>query len=199
MEGLMLSPMLSKDLSEYAIGSKLHALRMRKKLGLVELGRHTGLSPALLSKLERGKLFPTLPTLLRIAMVFSVGLEHFFSQERDTRLLAIVRKRERKRFPDRPDSKDLSYYFESLDFPVKNPKLSAFIADFCPVQEKNRRPHLHAGVEFIHVLRGSLDLKIQNQDHTLNLGDSIYFDSSVMHSYRRAGSKPCTAIVVTAA
>jgi hypothetical protein len=31
-----------------------------------------------------------------------------------------------------------------------------------------------------------------------NGGDSIYFDSSVMHSYRRAGRRRCTAIVVTA-
>jgi transcriptional regulator with XRE-family HTH domain len=47
-------------------------------MGLVELGKHTGLSAAMLSKLERGKLFPTLPTLLRIALVFGVGLEYFF-------------------------------------------------------------------------------------------------------------------------
>ncbi len=49
-------------------------------MGLVELGKHTGLSPAMLSKLERGKLFRTLPTLMRIAMVFGVGLEHFFTR-----------------------------------------------------------------------------------------------------------------------
>src|SRR5450755_3662022 len=157
----MLSPGLSKDLAQYAIGQKLHALRMRKKLGLVELGLHTGLSPALLSKLERGKLFPTLPTLLRIAMVFSVGLEHFFSPDREKHVLAIVRKGERKRFPERPGDKQPAYFFESLDFPVKNPRLSAYVADFLPVPEKKQRSHVHAGVEFIHVLRGNLELKIE--------------------------------------
>jgi quercetin dioxygenase-like cupin family protein len=153
--------------------------------------------PALLSKLERGKLFPTLPTLLRISMVFSIGLEHFFAQDRGTHLLAIVRKRERKRFPDRPGDKEPSYFFESLDFPVKDPKLNAFIADFCPASDKKLRPHLHAGVEFIYVLRGSLHLRVQDEDHTLNGGDSIYFDSSVLHGYRRSGRKPCAAIVIT--
>lgn len=74
----MLSETLAKGLNDYAIGEKLRALRLRKKMGLVELGRHTGLSAAMLSKVERGKLFPTLPTLLRIALVFSVGLEYFF-------------------------------------------------------------------------------------------------------------------------
>ena len=73
----MLSATLEAGLSDYAIGGKIRALRLKKKMGLVELGQHSGLSPALLSKLERGRLFPTLPTLLRIALVFSVGLDYF--------------------------------------------------------------------------------------------------------------------------
>ena len=71
----MLSKTLQDGLSDYQIGAKIRTLRLKKKMGLVELGLHTGLSPALLSKIERGRLFPTLPTLLRIALVFGVGLE----------------------------------------------------------------------------------------------------------------------------
>ena len=78
----MLSETLTDGLRRYKIGSKIRTLRLRKKLGLVQLGEHTGLSAALLSKIERGNLFPTLPTLLRIAMVFGVGLELFFCRER---------------------------------------------------------------------------------------------------------------------
>lgn len=70
---------IEDGLRPYGLGEKLRALRLKKSLGLVELGKHTGLSPAMLSKLERGKLFPTLPTLLRIAMVFGVGLDYFFT------------------------------------------------------------------------------------------------------------------------
>ena len=46
----------------------------------------------MLSKVERGILFPTLPTLLRIALVFSVGLEYFFSDDRKRHLVGIVRR-----------------------------------------------------------------------------------------------------------
>ena len=77
----MLSKTLQDGLNDYGIGAKIRALRLKKKIGLVELGKHTGLSPALLSKIERGRLFPTLPTLLRIALVFGVGLEYFFAGE----------------------------------------------------------------------------------------------------------------------
>ena len=50
-----------EGLKPYALGEKLRNLRLKKSMGLVELGKHSGLSPAMLSKLERGKLFPTLP------------------------------------------------------------------------------------------------------------------------------------------
>jgi len=194
----MLSDTLNKGLSGYEIGEKVHALRLRKKMGLVELGRHTGLSAAMLSKVERGKLFPTLPTLFRIALVFNVGLEYFFSDERKRHVVAIVRKAERQRFPERPDERDISFYFESLDFRAVERKLNAYYAEFQPLLPGKARPHHHPGVEFLSVLRGTLELRIGTEDYTLDTGDSIYFDSTVPHSYRRVSSKPCAAIVVSA-
>src|SRR5437764_11381021 len=107
---------ISDGLGRYSIGEKLRTLRLRKSLGLVELGKHTGLSAALLSKLERGKLFPTLPTLLRIAMVFGVGLDFFFTDERKRRVEGVVRKGERVRFSARPRGTDAPYYLECLEF-----------------------------------------------------------------------------------
>lgn len=193
----MLSETLARGLGHYAIGEKLRALRLRKKMGLVELGRHTSLSAAMLSKVERGKLFPTLPTLLRIALVFSVGLEYFFSDDQKRHVLSIVRRGQRKRFPERPDGLDISFYFESLDFAAVERKLNAYYAEFQPLQPGKARPHHHPGVEFLSVLRGKLELHIGTQDHILESGDSIYFDSSLPHSYRRVSQKPCNALVVT--
>ena len=112
----MLSATLQEGLSEYAIGEKIRALRLKKKMGLVELGGHTGLSPALLSKIERGRIFPTLPTLLRIALVFSVGLDYFFAGAREKPILAVSRKGSRVSLPERPGTRDVAYRFESLDY-----------------------------------------------------------------------------------
>ena len=166
-------------------------------MGLVELGKHTGLSAALLSKLERGKLFPTLPTLLRIAMVFGVGLDFFFTDERKRRVVGVVRKEERVRFPERPGTQDVQYYFECLDYRATERKLSAFLADFQEVAPEKLKPHQHAGIEFLFVLKGSLTIKIGGEEFLLEAEDAIYFDSAVLHSYRRRGAKPCTGVIVT--
>ena len=193
----MLSATLQRGLNEYGIGERLRALRLKKKMGLVELGRHTGLSPALLSKIERGRLFPTLPTLLRIALVFSVGLEFFFSGARDKPLVAVVRRKERIALPDRPGSGPVAYRFESLDFAAAERRFNSYYAHFLPVPEEKLRPHAHPGVEFILVVQGSLGLRVGTEDHVLAAGDSVYFDSSLPHAYRRAAGRTCAAVVVT--
>jgi transcriptional regulator with XRE-family HTH domain len=194
----MLSPTLQEGLKAYGIGPKVRAIRLKKKMGLVELGRHTGLSPAMLSKIERGQLFPTLPTLLRIALVFSVGLDYFFAGNQKA-VVGVVRRQERMRFPEKPDARDVAYEFESLDFPALERRLNAYYAEFLPTPAEKVRLHQHPGGEFIYLLAGTLRVNVGGDEHTLEARDSMYFDSGVPHGYRKAGGKPCCAIVVTTA
>ena len=193
----MLSPTLQEGLREYGIGEKIRTLRLRKKMGLVELGRHTGLSPALLSKIERGRLFPTLPTLLRIALVFGVGLEFFIAGAREKPLVAVMRKKQRVRLPDRPGTRDVAYRFESLDYLAPERRFDSFHAEFLRVAPDKLRPHAHAGVEFIYAMLGILTVRVGAEDYRLEPGDSMYFDSTVPHAYTRIGNRLCEAIVVT--
>lgn len=191
----MLSETLTSGLEQYRIGPKIRALRLKRKLGLVQLGEHTGLSAAMLSKIERGQLFPTLPTLLRIALVFGVGLEHFFVEGSGRSPVAVVRKTERVSLPNRPGKTRPSYFFESLDFPVTDRKMEAYYAEF-PQGSEPSEPHSHAGAELIYVIKGTLAVDVDGEEISLGAGDASYFDSEAPHSYRGAGDAPCAAIVV---
>jgi transcriptional regulator with XRE-family HTH domain len=193
----MLSATLREGLKAYAIGPRIRAIRLKKKMGLVELGKHTGLSAAMLSKIERGQLFPTLPTLLRIAMVFSVGLDYFVVADRDKPVVAISRHQDRLRFPEKAGAKDQAYEFESLDFPAVQRLLNSYFAEFFDVPTEKLRRHQHPGAEFIYVLSGTLTLHLGDDQHTLDARDSMYFDSTVPHAYRKSGGKTCCALVVT--
>src|SRR5690349_16891466 len=160
---MSLNKTILEGLQPYGLGEKLRTLRLRKSMGLVELGNHTGLSPAMLSKLERGKLFPTLPTLLRIAMVFGVGLEHFFTDERKRRVVAVTRKKERLLLPESGGGSSVAYYFESLDFKATDRKLNGYYAEFEAVAPEKIRPHQHVGVELLYLVSGTLDLTIGSE------------------------------------
>jgi transcriptional regulator with XRE-family HTH domain len=187
---------IADGLKPYAVGEKLRNMRLKKSMGLVELGKHTSLSAAMLSKLERGKLFPTLPTLLRIAMVFGVGLDYFFTDERKRHVVAIVRKAERLRFPDNSGG-PIAYHFESLDFKATERKLNAYYADFEALPDDKLKMHQHPGIELLYLITGNLEITIGSDLHTLDPGDAIYFDSAVRHKYRGLGKQPCSGVIIT--
>ncbi len=181
----------------YAIAEKLRSLRLRKSMGLAQLAAHTGLSTAMLSKLENARLVPTLPTLVRIATVFNVGLDYFFTDPRKRHVVAISRKDERIKFPADAKPRDAAYDFESLNFRATERKLHAFLAQFHHLPSAKIVPHYHTGVEFLYVIDGDLEISIGVEIYRLSKGDAIYFDSVQKHAYRSRGPRRCTAIVVT--
>lgn len=188
---------IGRMLAGYGIGGKLRRLRLRKKMGLADLGKHSGLSASMLSQLETGKLMPTLPTLSRIAMVFDVGLEYFFDENPAKRVFAISRAPERIRFPERPDAAQPAFFFEVLAHGAVDKRMSAYLAQF-PLQGFNEiREHCHEGWELLHVLSGVLSIRYESEDHYLATGDSVYFDALEPHSYRGRSDPPAQALVVT--
>ncbi len=188
---------IRRILSSYDLGNKLRQLRLKKKIALVDLGKHTGLSASMISQLENGKLVPTLPTLARIAMVFDVGLDHFFTDKRRKRLFSVVKAGERMKFPERSDSPTPGYYFECLAFSAQDKSLQAYLADF-PVRTPNEAvEHMHEGAEFFHVIEGVVGIRYQDEEYVMETGDSVYFDSSAPHAYRGIGTTTAKAIVIT--
>lgn len=188
---------IDEAIRPYAIAEKLRSLRLRKSMGLAQLAAHTGLSAAMISKLENARLVPTLPTLVRIATVFDVGLDYFFTDARKRHIVAISRKDERIKFPADAKPRDAAYDFESLNFRATERKLNAFLAHFHHLLPAKIAPHYHTGVEFLYVINGELEISIGTEMYQLSEGDAIYFDSVQKHAYRSRGPGQCAAIVVT--
>jgi transcriptional regulator with XRE-family HTH domain len=183
-------------IAEKRIGERIKRLRLKKSMGLVELGRHTGLSASFLSQLETGRVVPTLRNLARVAMVFSKDLSYFFETEPHT-LFRIHRKKERVRLPQ-TGVDDPTYYFESLGYMVPDRQLDPYYAEFVPLKKNIEvRPHVHPGYEFLYILEGELEIRHAEKTHVLTAGDGVYFDASTPHGYRCAGKGAAHAIIVT--
>jgi transcriptional regulator with XRE-family HTH domain len=183
-------------IAEKHIGERIKRLRLKKSMGLVELGRHTGLSASFLSQLETGRVVPTLRNLARIAMVFSKDLSYFFETEPQA-MFRVHRRKERVRLPqtgvDEP-----TYFFESLGYMVPDRHMDPYFAEFIPLEKTHEpRAHMHPGFEFLYVLDGELALHHGEHHATLEPGDAVYFDASTPHSYVCAGKKPADALIVT--
>lgn len=183
-------------IAEKRIGERIKHLRLKKSMGLVELGRHTGLSASFLSQLETGRVVPTLRNLARIAMVFSKDLSYFFEPEPQT-LFRVHRAKDRVRLPQ-SGAADPSYFFESLGYMVPDRQLDPYFAEFLPIRKgRETRAHQHTGCEFLILLTGRLDIQHGEVTHHIDAGDAVYFDADTVHSYQCSGEVPATAIIVT--
>jgi len=183
-------------ITEKRLGERIRRLRLKKSMGLVELGRHTGLSASFLSQLETGRVVPTLRNLARIAMVFSKDLSYFFESE-PAPVFRVHRKKDRVRMPQ-TGVEPPTYTFESLGYMVPDRHMDPYFAEFVPLPAQvEPKAHQHAGFEFLYVLGGELAVRHGDQEATLGAGDAVYFDSGTPHSYRCAGLKPAEALIVT--
>jgi len=183
-------------IAEKRIGERIKYLRLKKSMGLVDLGRHTGLSASFLSQLETGRVVPTLRNLARIAMVFSKDLSYFFDPEPDT-LFRVHRGKQRVRLPQSGVA-DPSYFFESLGYLVPDRLLDPYFAEFLPKKrDREPRAHQHVGCEFLYLLTGQLAVQHGEVTHHIEAGDAIYFDANTVHSYVCMGDSPATALIVT--
>ena len=183
-------------IAEKRIGERIKYLRLKKSMGLVELGRHTGLSASFLSQLETGRVVPTLRNLARIAMVFSKDLSFFFDPEPQT-LFRVHRAKDRVRLPQSGVT-DPSYFFESLGYLVPDRQLDPYFAEFLPnKRDREPRAHQHLGCEFLYLLSGQLDVQHGEVTHHVGAGDAVYFDATTIHSYQCAGDEAASALIVT--
>ena len=183
-------------IAEKHLGERIKRLRLKKSMGLVELGRHTGLSASFLSQLETGRVVPTLRNLSRIAMVFSKDLSYFFETEPQA-LFRVHRRKERVRLPQ-TGVEVPAYFFESLGYMVPDRQMDPYFAEFVPLAKgQEPKAHMHPGAEFLYVLEGELGLRHGDRECNLEAGDAVYFGASTPHSYQCAGKKPAGAIIVT--
>lgn len=182
-------------ISEKRIGERIKHLRLKKTMGLVELGRHTGLSASFLSQLETGRVVPTLRNLARISMVFSKDLSYFFEPE-PQKLFRVHRAKDRVRLPqtgvDEP-----AYLFESLGTFSPDRSLDPYFTEFLPQKAgRESKVHQHPGNEFLFLLSGSLDVRHGEETYHITEGDGIYFDAGTSHGYVCVGDQPATAVIV---
>jgi transcriptional regulator with XRE-family HTH domain len=180
------------------LGERIKKLRLKRSMGLVELGRKTGLSASFLSQLETGRVVPTLRNLARIALVFEKDLAYFFDSG-EQRVFRVQRKRDRVRLPVGGLTPD--YIAESFGILIPEGGLRPCMAEFLPNadgQERNPfHPHIYPGVEMVYVLSGCLDIQRRGEAHTLHPRDVLYISGETQRTYRAHGTKPAQALIIS--
>jgi transcriptional regulator with XRE-family HTH domain len=179
-------------LAPYCIGMKLRSLRTEKRLTLARLAAETGLSTALLSKLETDRMVPTLSTMATICRVYGVGLGHFF-REPTEHSLSVTRKVTSQ---GRGRSGEASTRIP-LNPGVSNRLMNASLVDLVPGATAVE-PQMHeGGALLVYVLDGRLNLDVGGMREALEAGDCAYLESDLPLAWGAAGKQRCRLLTVT--
>lgn len=181
-------------LEPYCIGMKLRTLRTQKRLTLSRLATETGLSTALLSKLETDRMIPTLPTLATICRVYGVGLSYFFA-EPAKHALSITRKAMLQGSGRGLDAAKTT----PLNSLAENPRLVALAIELPANGATMTTASLQASSGLVYVLEGRLQLDSGGMSEVLETGDCAYLESEMMMAWSAAGKHECRLLAVTPA
>jgi transcriptional regulator with XRE-family HTH domain len=174
------------------IGQKIRRLRLKRSMGLAELGKEVGLSASFLSQLENGRVVPTLRNLSRIALVFKKELSYFFREEND-KVFRVSRGKDRIRLV-------VGEFLlsDSMSVLVPDRHIVPCIADFLPgIEGAAFHPQIFPGLELVYVIDGSLTLSTEDKTELLQSEDSAWIDGSTSRQYRCHEDKPARALIVT--
>ena len=180
------------------IGERIRRLRMRRSMGLVDLGKKTGLSASFLSQLETGRVVPTVRNLARIALTFKKDLAYFFRDEQPV-TFRMMRKAERVRL-QRSTGAASTFLSESMSALVTDQSMVPCIAEFRGNgDEVTFRPRIFEGVEFTLVTEGCLTLTSEAERHLLEPGDVVWMDATRKRQYSCDAGVSARAIIITRA
>lgn len=151
------------------VGPRLRALRRARGATLAGLAVETGLTPSTLSRLETGKLRPTLEQMLPLARAHGVPIEDLVEapQTGDPRIhLRPVRR----------------YGLIFVPLTKRAGGIQGYKVIHAPAGgEQVPRPKAHEGYEWFYVLNGRVRLVLGDQDLLLGPGEAAEFDTRVPH------------------
>jgi len=182
------------SLEPYCIGLKLRSLRTGKRLTLSRLAAETGLSTALLSKLETDRMIPTLPTLATISRVYGVGMSYFFS-EPARHNLSITRKTQLQASRRSTDGLKVT----PLNAEGEGFRLAAQMIEFPAGGSNIAMNAFHETGAVIYVLEGRLRLDAGGMHEVLEPGDCACMESQMPLAWSAADKHRCRVLAVTLA
>jgi transcriptional regulator with XRE-family HTH domain len=175
------------------LGARVRELRQGRQLTLDALAERSGVSRAMLSKLERGEKNPTLVVAAKVASALGVSLTNLLGVEEARRTVVVVPAARRTVFRD-PET---GFERQLLSPPFEG-RTVEFVRHVIPEgASSGDLPPYRRGVEkYLVVEKGRLTVTIDSAPYELREGDALYFEADVTHCFTNAGRGTCSYYLV---
>ncbi|MGF1473669.1 MAG: helix-turn-helix domain-containing protein [Rubrobacteraceae bacterium] len=183
------------EVSSEKLGLRVRELRRKRGLTLNELAGSSGVSRAMISKIERGEKNPTLVVAARISEGLGIPLSRLAGTEEHREVVVVSRDR-------RMVMRDPETGFERQ---VLSPAFARggteFLRNVIPEGSTSGEfpPHKRGVQENLVVERGRLVATLGAEEYVLEEGDALYFEADVPHRFDNAGAGECSYYLVISA
>jgi len=166
------------------LGKRIKTLRGEHKLTLAALSTRSGVSRAMLSKVERAEKSPTLSIVMRIAGGLDVDLSDLLGAKPDQSEVSIVRLADRLIFHDQHSG----FQRELLSPPHTNNGVEVLLHRLPPGKSSGTLPNYAVPTEkYVIVREGELTLHIGDKSYQVGEGDTIHFEIKSAYSFENCG------------
>lgn len=166
------------------IGPRLRTLRSDHGLSLQQLADRSGVSPAAIHKVEQAAMVPTITTLLKLAAAFQVPVGHFIDESDETPVVFTAAKERQKTTSPAGDLVTGAISAASGSF-----ELDAAVLEIAPGADHADDLGGAAGETLVHVVSGTLELRVGDQDYRMTAGDSLHFRAERAHAWRNPSTR----------
>jgi transcriptional regulator with XRE-family HTH domain len=165
-----------------AIGVRIREARLARAMTLQTLADVSGLSPSMLSLVERGRASPSIGSLIVIAGALGVPMSDLIVAEAPRESLVV-------RPADQRVVETAEHVVRRLLKEDRGRGMSLAINEYEPNTGSTPTPLSHAGFEYGFVLEGELTVEVDGVSHLLNKGDLISYSSRRQHRMWNHGKK----------
>jgi len=180
----------------HRIGSKIREHRKSRQMRLVDLADAAGISSAMLSKIENGRVIPTIATLFQLIGVLKIPPQDFFAEiDNDDAFSNYVLVRKENYIPYVKEESAVGFHYRSiLEYSIDS---GAFQISIVTLDPGNTRPKVSTeAYEFLYIIEGEFKFYLDETVLDLRAGDSLFFDGNIPHVPVNQQKKPATYIVI---
>jgi transcriptional regulator with XRE-family HTH domain len=164
------------------MGERLKNLRTANKMTLDKLSAQAGVSKAMLSQIEKGKVNPTIAIILKISEALEISVSQLIESKVQKNIIRFIRHSDE----DYTFRKDKSCTIRTLT-PLSLEKDIEFYRIMLKAGGKlASEPHFQGTEEFLFLAKGKLSVTSGEEKIDVSQGDSIYYKADVTHILENA-------------
>ena len=168
---------------KFDLGAKIKSIRLKRGLSQKHLAALTGVTPSTISQVEKNLIYPSLPALFRIAESLSVEAATFLKDHGLKKKVYVYPADQRSATTLERVPRDYAAAELLLPPDIEGP-VEATIIRIRPGKKLSSHFFVHKGKEMGYLIKGCLEMSVDNQAYEVKPGDTIYLQKDTPGKWR---------------